>query len=166
MATALVSVEEYLNTNYEDGDREYVDGTIVETHVGDAFHAHVQLAFGSYLHTHYTGILWVGTAARVQVKPTRFRVPDVVAVLGSRPEHSIIASPPFIVVEVISPDDTVQELQQKVDDYLSFGIPHIWVLSPRSRRAWVYASEGSREVRDVLRTSEPVIEVPLAEIFA
>ena len=31
---ALVSVEEYLHTSYPDGDREYVDGRIVERNMG------------------------------------------------------------------------------------------------------------------------------------
>jgi hypothetical protein len=30
----LVPVEEYLNTSYPDGDREYLDGEIVERSVG------------------------------------------------------------------------------------------------------------------------------------
>jgi hypothetical protein len=31
----LVPVEEYLETQYQDGDREYVDGRIVERNVGE-----------------------------------------------------------------------------------------------------------------------------------
>lgn len=29
-----LTVEEYLNTSYPDGDREYVDGTVIERNVG------------------------------------------------------------------------------------------------------------------------------------
>jgi hypothetical protein len=38
---------------------------------------------------------------------------------------------------------------------------------PRARRAWIYTAAGSHDVRDgLLRTDNPEIAVPLAEIFA
>ena len=40
--TALVSVEEYLRTSYSDGDREYIDGRVVERNVGTTDHSHWQ----------------------------------------------------------------------------------------------------------------------------
>jgi hypothetical protein len=33
--SSLVRVEEYLNTSFDDGDREYVDGVIVERNSGE-----------------------------------------------------------------------------------------------------------------------------------
>ena len=33
--TAIVSVEEYLRTSYSDGDREYIDGRVVERNFAD-----------------------------------------------------------------------------------------------------------------------------------
>jgi Uma2 family endonuclease len=166
MATTLVSVEEYLRTSYEDGDREYLDGQLVETNVGNVEHADVQLAIAAYLRTKYRRLLWVGTAVRVQITPRRFRVPDVVATVGKRPEQLVITTVPLIVVEIVSPDDRVAELEDKVHDYLELGIPNIWVVNPRSRRVLVHTAEGSREVKDALRAQDPAVEIPLAEIFA
>jgi Uma2 family endonuclease len=61
----------------------------------------------------------------------------------------------------------VERIQQRIDDYLNFGVRYVWVINPRSRRAWTYSKEGSREVFDgFLRTQRPDFEVPLAEIFA
>src|SRR5271168_2686023 len=104
MSTAtLISVEEYLKTSYPDGDREYVDGVIVERNIGTIDHADWQSQVLFYLRLHSKEI-WTAAAVRVQVKPTRFRIPDVVCVKGSMPQGSIIRQPAFLVVEVLSPE--------------------------------------------------------------
>jgi Uma2 family endonuclease len=74
--------------------------------------------------------------------------------------------PPFLVVEVLSPDDRASEVQEKIDDYLCFGVPCVWLIDPRLRRGWVYTGEGVREAKDgVLRTAEPEIALRLPELF-
>ena len=90
----VVSVEEYLNTSFEDGDREYLDGRIVERNLGEIEHSDLQTAMVTYLRTHCPGI-WAGVEVRVQVKATRFRVPDICLVLGGKPQERIVVSPPF-----------------------------------------------------------------------
>ena len=45
-------------------------------------------------------------------------------------------------------------------------MPYVWVINPRDQRAWAYTKDGSAEIRDgVLRTENPSLTVPLAEIF-
>jgi hypothetical protein len=42
----------------------------------------------------------------------------------------------------------------------------VWVIDPRMRRAWTYTRNEIREVTDAtLRTENPDIAVPFAEIF-
>jgi len=58
-------------------------------------------------------------------------------------------------------------MQDRIDDYLKFGVRYVWVINPRSRRAWVHTSEGIHEAKDgILRTENPAFEVPLLELFA
>jgi len=122
---------------------------------------------GSYLLTRYGDLLWVGTEAHMRVTATRYRIPDVVAILGGRPKQRFITEPPFIVVEIISPDDRVDEMEERLRDYLVFGIPNIWVLNPRFRQAFVRTAGAAIEITDgFLRTQDPDLEIPLAEIFA
>jgi Uma2 family endonuclease len=88
-------------------------------------------------------------------------------VKGGGPYPAIYRDPPFICIEVLSKDDTRRSMQKRIDDYLKFGVPNVWVIDPADRRVWTYSSEGSREVKDgVLRTENPSIEVSLAEVFA
>jgi Uma2 family endonuclease len=166
MATTLVQLEEYLSTSYEDGDREYVDGEVLERNLGEISHGGLQAALAVYLSANYRGLLWVGVEVRTQVKARRFRVPDVVAVFGPRPGGRFITEPPFIVVEVLSPEDRADRMQDKIADYLEFGVPNIWVLNPETRSAVVYSRDGNFSVTEGnVRATRPLVEVPLSELF-
>jgi Uma2 family endonuclease len=55
--------------------------------------------------------------------------------------------------------------QEKIEDSLKMGVPHVWVIDPR-RRGYHYTADGMREAKDgILRTSEPELTVPLAALF-
>jgi Uma2 family endonuclease len=57
-------------------------------------------------------------------------------------------------------------MQDRIDDYFSFGVRFVWLIDPRTRRAWIYTQDEIREVRDgLLRTSDPEFIVPLAEVL-
>ena len=162
-----VSVDEYLHTAYE-VDCDYVDGILVERNVGEKSHAKAQGAIFIYLHERRK--LWnifVIQEQRVQVSPTRYRVPDICVVAGPEPDEEIFTKPPFLCIEILSPEDRMSRMQQRIDDYLAFGVPYVWLVDPQTRKAWVSTSGDIREVRDgLLRTENPDIVVPLGEVFA
>lgn len=165
--TALISVDEYLRTAYEP-DCDYVDGEVIERNLGERDHSDLQseLVYVFRLRRRE----WKTHAfveQRVEVAKTRFRVPDVCVYVGDNPRDQIFRSPPFICIEVLSPEDRVARTQQRIDDYIKFGVPYVWVINPADRRVWVYTSDGSREVKDgMLRTENPALTVDLGEIFA
>ena len=163
----LVSVEEYLRTSFSDGDREYIDGSIVERNLGEKDHSRAQgeliYLFRLFRTTFKT---FAFPEQRVQVKPTRFRVPDVCVYLGREPLEQVFRTPPFLVVEVLSKDDRPGDVQEKVRDYLEFGVAFVWVIDPRGHSAHIFTQDGSSEVGDrVLRTTDPTIEIPLEDIL-
>jgi Uma2 family endonuclease len=166
MGTAtLVPVEEYLSSSY-DPDRDYVDGELEDRNVGEKDHSKLQIALSSYLYVHRKR--W-GVSAfveqRVRVSATRYRVPDICVTLGE-PEEQVFAGPPFLCIEILSPEDRAGRIQRKIADYLKFGVSYIWVIDPRRREAVVYTTSATQVVVDgVLRTSDPDIAVPLTEIF-
>jgi Uma2 family endonuclease len=133
--------------------------------VGEWDQSRLQMLLSRYLSNREKvwGILVV-VEQRVQVKPTRFRIPDV-AVLVAPPSGPIVNEPPLLCVEILSPRDRMQEMQERIDDYLAFGVRYVWLIHPQTRRAFVYTAEGVREVKDgVLCTDEPHIRVPLTEL--
>lgn len=165
-STTLLSVEQYLSTTYSP-DCEYVEGRLLERNVGEKDHARLQTILTAFLFgkEQESGI-FVVTEQRVQVTPERFRIPDICVVAGEEPREQIFTKPPFLCIEILSRDDTMQDMQDRVDDYLSFGVPFVWILNPRSRKAYTYTTAGMVEAKDgFLRTPEPRIEVPLGEIF-
>ena len=77
----LISVEEYLASSFRP-DCDYVDGHIEERNWGEWSHSEIQGELLAYLLTRYRkdGVR-VMPELRVQVKPQRFRVPDLCVLL-------------------------------------------------------------------------------------
>ena len=45
--------------------------------------------------------------------------------------------PPDLAVEVVSPGDTVDEVEEKVDDYLDAGTREVWIVQPKRKSVTV-----------------------------
>jgi Uma2 family endonuclease len=100
---------------------------------------------------------------RVQVSATRFRIPDI-TLTKQKGRGKILREPPFLCIEILSPEDRAGQMQEKLDDYLGFGVRYVWVIDPRGKKAWSYSSEGKRESSAVLATAHP--QLTLADVFA
>jgi Uma2 family endonuclease len=162
---AFVPIDVYLRSTYHP-DREYVDGVIVERALGERDHSEWQREFVLFFgKRRKQWNVHVFPEQRVQVSPTRFRVPDVCVYVGEKPKEQIFTIPPFICIEVLSPEDRIERYEEKFQDYVRFGVRNIWVIDPATRKAWVYLKDGLREVAGVLRTENPTLEVSLSEIF-
>ena len=166
MATAatFVPLSEYLETSYRP-DCDYLDGELLERNVGEWDHSRLQMLLSRHLSNREKewGILVV-PEQRVQVKARRFRVPDIL-VLTTPPSGPILTEPPFLCIEILSKSDRMEEMQERIDDYLEFGVRYVWLINPRKRRAFVYSGEGVREVKDgILYTANPDLHVSLAEL--
>jgi Uma2 family endonuclease len=164
---ALVSVQEYLDTVYEP-DCDYVDGELVDRNVGEKSHAKAQWKIMFLLHQgRAQWNIFPTQETRVQISQKRYRVPDICVFVGPEPDEEIFTRPPFLCVEILSPEDRMSRMQERIDDYLGFGVEYVWVVDPQTRRAWIYRREGMHEAPDaVLRTANPNIEIPLADVFA
>jgi Uma2 family endonuclease len=163
----FVTVEEYLRTVYRP-DCEYVDGRVEERNLGEHDHGLLQ-TFLSTLFTNNRAAWAVRTVTevRIQVKGTRFRVPDVSVLRADAPRDQIIKHPPLIAIEILSPEDRLNRLQEKIDDYLQFGVENIWVIDPETRKAWIADGAGLHSVQngELIVPGTP-IRVVLGEIFA
>ena len=162
----LVSVDEYLNTSY-DPDCDYVDGKVLERNFGEREHSELQTELIIYLGTLRKQYgFHIFPEQRVQVRPTRFRIPDICVVLGKRPSTAIFVEPPFLCIEILSKDDRYSALREKIADYQSFGVKYVWVIDPSTRKADVYGPDGCHEAKDgILSTSGPDISVSLPYLY-
>ncbi len=160
----LLSVEEYLRTTYRP-DCDYVDGEVLERNFGEKDHSRTQREVLFFLLMNYPALRErLLPEQRVQVKRNRFRIPDVCLLAEDAPDESIIRQPPELCVEILSKDDTMRELMDRVDDYFEIGVPVCWLIDPRRRRAWI-AKPGQmvEPVDGVLRAAG--IEMPLSAVL-
>ncbi len=161
-----ISVEEYLRTSYRP-DCDYVDGEVLERNLGEYDHSRPQMRLIMFFGAREKQ--WrirVVPEQRVQVKPSRFRIPDICVVLADSPIESIFRNPPFICIEILSKDDTFKSITERLDDYLAMAVPNVWVVEPHTRRGYVYNSAGFLEAKDgVLRVADSDIAVPLSDVF-
>jgi Uma2 family endonuclease len=133
MATILqIPLDEYLGITYRP-DREYVDGEIRERNVGKYEHARVQALLARWFGNHEQewGVQVV-TEQRVRVSPMRVRIPDVALLtLSSQPD--VIVDPPLLVIEILSPDDSYSDTQERAQDYRAMGVETVWIIDPKTR---------------------------------
>jgi Uma2 family endonuclease len=161
----LVSEQEYLSTIYEP-DCEYVDGEILERNMGEVDHGGLQLAIGAWMYSRRKRLgIHVFTETRTQVAARRYRVPDI-AVTIDKPKERILREPPFLCIEIVSPEDRVGRMEEKIDDYLKFGVQYVWLIDARKKSAWSYTQTGKRQAVSILVTEKPRIELPILDLFA
>jgi Uma2 family endonuclease len=165
-SATLVSVQEYLAASF-DPDRDYVDGELQERNLGEQPHSRTQMRLGAFLFQREGQLgIRVLPEQRVQVSTTRFRVPDLCVILSSDPRDPIVRQAPFLCIEILSSEDRVSRLNERLSDYFQMGVRYVWVLDPLSKRAFCYTPGEMHEALDgVLRTTDPDIEVPLADAF-
>jgi Uma2 family endonuclease len=159
----LVSVEDYLNTSYSP-DMEYVDGVLVERNVGEWQHSLIQGNVIFRLRQKYPSVK-VLPSVTSKVTETRYRVPDV-AVTLRMPEGRFITEAPFIAIEILSEEDRVTRLIEKLKEYAAMGVPNIWVFDPRLKQMLVFHGNSLQEIEgDTISTGEPRLELTREEIF-
>ncbi len=166
MKDLLVSVEEYLSTPFEP-DCEYIDGIIVERNVGERDHSLWQSRLIIFLgQREKEWNILTFTEWRMQVRATRFRIPDVTVIHGGCPPDRVLRTPPLLAIEIWSPEDRPAELQKKIKDYRELQIPYTLVIYPDEPRFVLYTLDSETELTDgVLRIENPAMEVPLLDIY-
>jgi Uma2 family endonuclease len=162
---SAISMEEYLRTSFEDLDREYVDGEIVERSLPDRLHSRTQYRLaGLVWDLAKTLPLYGQTELRSRVAATRVRIPDVSVYAGEEPTERVPTQPPLVAIEILSPDDRHSEVMQKLEEYRAWGVRHIWLVDPERRRLQVYNSGALSEV-PALEISEYDVRLTAAGIF-
>ena len=84
-----------------------------------------------------------------------------------RPNRSA-ATPPFLYIEILSPTDRLRDLRRRIDEQFAQGVRYIWMVDSGTRHVYFATSTaGLQEFKGtILRTEDPVLELPLAEVFA
>ena len=163
---ALISVEEYLATPYSP-DCDFVDGQLIERNLGTKDHSKLQREVLAWFHNRRRELRVVTfPEQRIRVASRRYRIPDVCVYPLPEPDEQVFTQPPYICIEVLSPEDRFPRLQNKFDDFLSMGVANLWVIDPVSHRAWTITREGHLEALEgILRTTDNRVVLSIAELF-
>lgn len=165
----------------DDGHRyEIVDRELVDMGNSGALHGHIcstlMILLGGHVRLHKLGAMFDSSTA-FKMKDGNKRAPDI-SFLSKERLQGITALPtgflegaPDLIVEVLSPGNTIEEIDQKLVEYFENGARLVWAINPNQHHVLVYRS--SQEPDRLLKSTnfldgEEVITgftLPVAELF-
>lgn len=107
--------------------------------------------------------------------PNKVRKPDVAVIRRERPLSTkewkgYARIPPDLAVEVVSTNELVEEVDEKLLEYLAAGVALIWIVRPRSRMVEIHRADGTssllREHQEITgETVLPGFRCQVADFF-
>ena len=184
LATPRIYTPEDLDRMPDGTAYELVDGNLVERNVGlesSAIAARIIVLLGIFLRGKKLGHLFLpdGGFRCFPDDPNKLRRPDGSFIRAGRlpnekaPKgYARIA--PDLAIEVVSPNDTAEEIEEKIKDWLAAGVPLLWVVYPATRTVRIHRPPTSPRGRvaqlidaDTLTGEDvlPEFSCPVREIF-
>lgn len=161
---AVLSEAEYLRTSFPGVDQEFRDGEFVERGVPDLFHSDAQGALSSWFGVRRSQYQLFGfPELRLRVRPGRFLIPDICVFWPEKPVLAVPEEPPLIAIEILSPDDRMSEVLDKLQEYKEWGVVHVWMVDPRRKK--LYEFQGGLQEVKAFAIPEVGIEIPPTDIF-
>ena len=173
----LMSVEEFQQLP-DDGNRyEYNRGVL--TTMPPPKHGHDELAqninsdLTPFLHKNRLGRVYTEKSYELD-GPQLTQRPDVSFLRADRvkntPADSYVQGSPDLAVEIISPSNHPDYVDEKLKEYFAYGAHAVWVLYPKSRRVYQYRSPRDVQILGEGETlSEPDLfrswEMAVSRIF-
>ena len=168
-----MTLEEFLESDLE--GYEYLNGELIPLAPTSVEHGDISMNLISRLNTYVRQ----NQLGRVYAPDTGFRVgdryliPDIAFITSEKyPDirKKAFSIPPDLAVEVVSPSDVDQRIEEKVLAYLEAGTQLVWVIRSLFRTVTVYRSETEITVltRNDTLSGEEVIEgfsCQVAELF-
>ncbi|MBI4594775.1 MAG: Uma2 family endonuclease [Candidatus Tectomicrobia bacterium] len=175
----LMTAEELANLPEDDYRYELVEGELIRMSPTKPQHgkiaAKIIRILGNYVEAKGLGEVYgTDTGFIIRRHPDTVRAPDIAFVSRERiPEESgesFFSFSPDLAVEVLSPDESAMEVQDKIEGYFQGGSRVVWVVNPKTKTVTVYLSPSDIHVLTInnLITCGQVIpglSFPVADIF-
>ena len=160
---------------------ELIDGELKKTSPTGHNHGRIAMRLtvplGQYVQEKHLGEVYAAeTGFKLKSNPDTVRAPDLSFINQKRVDEVAEAKgywpgAPDLAVEVLSPNDIVSEVEQKVGEWLEAGANSVWVVSPKMRTVTVYKSRTDIQVlteKDTLDGGQvvPGFQYPIAKLFA
>jgi Uma2 family endonuclease len=159
---------------------EVVDGKLVEKIVGASEIEIATLLVGflaPFVRAHRLGRILGEMVFRIDQAKDLQRRPDVSFVSHARwpfhrrvPKVAVWDMVPDMAIEIVSPTNTADHVQEKIHDYFAAGVRRVWVVYPRQQEVYVYASPTEIQVLQLGQDLDggdliPGFRLPLTAFF-
>ena len=171
--------EQFMSLPEDSNCYEYVDGELVIVANSGVEHGYLALTLGYFLtgfvRTHKLGVTCDSSTA-FKMKTGNKRSPDLAFIAKERLQglkrlpKGFFDGAPDLAVEIISPNNTFEEIHNKLVEYFENGTRLVWVILPDEECVLVYHKpkpskllqlEDSLDGEDVI----PNFNLPLSELF-
>jgi Uma2 family endonuclease len=182
--TRLISADEFWtlahSPEFQDRRLELVAGEIAIMSPAGGSHGGIALRWGArileFVERHDLGYVTAAETGFILHRGADgdvVRAPDAAFIAKDRlPEglpDGFVPFAPDLVVEVVSPNDTAEDVQAKIADYMKYGVRLIWFGYPRSKTVTVQTASGAviRRVGDILDGGDvlPGFSLPIDALF-
>jgi Uma2 family endonuclease len=145
-AGTVISAAQYLRTSFPGLDREFRDGGLVERSMPDYLHSRTQVILCAFFEALRRKLsVYACAELRLKLRDGLYLIPDVCVFWPSPPASAVPETPPLLVVEILSPDDRMGEVREKLEEYRKWGVPHVGLVDPHGRRIFS-CGQGFTEV--------------------
>ncbi|HEY3081237.1 MAG TPA: Uma2 family endonuclease [Chloroflexota bacterium] len=149
----LLTAEELLAMPDDGMRHELIKGELRTMSPPGGEHGDLAMTIGTHVHNFVrprrSGRVFAAeTGFLFRRHPDTVRAPDVAFIRAERiPPGGVpkgyIPVAPDLVVEVVSPGDTAAEVQEKVEEWLGFGVRAVWVVYPTGPRLQLHLPDGT-----------------------
>lgn len=168
-----------LFTMHDVGWAELVEGEVIQQMPTGFLHGKIEfligILLGLFVRQHQLGIVFGGeTGIYTRRNPDTVRGVDAAYIsherLAQSTSNSYLDVAPELIVEIMSPDDSWTNIDDKLTEYFAIGVELVWIVNPKRQQIHVYTARTQFEVlnrSDTLNGGSilPGFEVTVAEIF-
>ena len=176
-AKTLLTLEQFERLPEDGMIHELSEGELISVTYPKFGHSQVSLnlhwSLMPFVQERKLGRVYAETGYLLSPDPPTLRFPDLSFLSLDRARcqafDDYVRGAPELAVEIVSPSDSAEDLQLKIDQYLSAGAKAVWVIYPKTKSVHIYQHGVTRILtdKDVLDAPElfPGWSMPVSELF-
>ncbi|HKR63562.1 MAG TPA: Uma2 family endonuclease [Thermoanaerobaculia bacterium] len=170
----LTTADELLRLPRDGWRYELLRGELKKMSPSGARHAQVSariiVSLGQYVDKHALGVVYASEGGfRISRNPDTVLAPDASFVRADRVVDTVrfFEGPPDAAFEVVSPNDSYTEVNEKTAEWLSAGTRVVVIVDPRTRRITAHRASGAVQLNDGIEIEDvvPGWRMSLKEVF-
>jgi Uma2 family endonuclease len=99
--------------------------------------------------------------------------PDLAILLGEKftglnLDKLPVTTAPDIVIEIVSPSESLFRVNRRIDSFLRFGVREVWVVDPQNRQIYLHTEKDVIRLRSGGTVSSPLLpgwSIPVDQVF-